>query len=42
MNDNDPEFTGLNEGSVMENVGPSQNVIIVTATDKDSGILSLK
>lgn len=42
VNDNDPEFTGVNEGSVVENVGPNQNVMKVEATDKDSGTLSLK
>ena len=42
VNDNDPAFTGVNEGSVMENVGPNQNVMKVTATDKDSGTMSLK
>ena len=42
VNDNDPKFTGLNEGSVIENVGSNQNVMNVTATDKDSGTLSLK
>ena len=39
VNDNDPAFTGANEGSVMENVGPNQNVMKVTATDKDSGTM---
>ena len=42
VNDNDPAFTGVNEGSVMENVGPNQNVMKVTATDKDSGTMPLK
>ena len=37
MNDNSPKFIGLNEGSVMENVGPNENVMKVAATDKDSG-----
>lgn len=39
VNDNDPVFTGVNEGSVMENVGPNQNVMKVTAIDKDSGTI---